>query len=100
MPLETEINHALPEPQIDPEVSILPSRSQWQLFARNGAEQVALAQVWPLVRRLGLRAYESYASLEATVPQSGGDRISCGASADDYGAWRSSSRSLRSDQTR
>lgn len=53
----------------------------------------------PLVWRVRFRAYQDDPPIEAGVAKPGGDRVPRGTAADDY-CLRSSSRNLRSDQTR
>src|SRR5881409_1082764 len=55
MVAETEVPHTPAERQVDGQLPVLHRRPEWQPLARNLAEEVALAQVRPLVgwNRLG-----------------------------------------------
>jgi hypothetical protein len=42
----------------------------------------------PLVGPLGLGAHQDDLAAESRIPKAGGDRVSCGAAADDQGSGR------------
>jgi hypothetical protein len=77
-------------------------RPQSQLLARNGAQQIALGKVRPLIGQLWLRAYKLNLAGKTGVSQAGRNRVTGRATADDQrsGRFLSSSRKRRRDQTR
>ena len=102
MPLNSEIDYALAHPQRDTQLAVLLDGPQCQLLSCNGAQQVALGEVWPLVRQLGLCANQLDLARKTRVPQTSGNGITGRAAADDQGSGRfpSSSRKRSSDQAR
>src|SRR5438067_12414976 len=97
--LDAQLHDTLAEHQLDLELPILLRRPQRQPVAGNGARQITLAQVWPLVRKLSLRPDQRDLAVKARVAKPGRHRVPGPASADDS-RFRSSSRSARSDQNR
>jgi len=95
--VETELQHLVAQLHVDAEVRVLPLRSERQPVGRDGAQQKPFAQVRSLVRRLVLAAQQRDRAVESRIPKAERNRVAGGAGADDY-CFRSSSRSLRSDQ--
>lgn len=102
MPLNSEIDYSLADPQRDIQLAVLLGRPQCQLFPGNRAQQVALREVWPLVGQLGLCANQLDLPRKTRVPQTSGNGVTGRAAADDQGSGRfpSSSRKRSSDQAR
>ena len=89
MVVETEVPHTPAERQVDGQLPVLHRRPEWQPLARNLAEEVALAQVRPLVGWNRLGADQGDVARKGTVAQPGANRIAGRAGADDYRSCRS-----------
>jgi len=87
--VETEVPHTPAERQADGQLPVLHRRPEWQPLARNLAEEVALAQVRPLVGWNRLGADQGDVARKATVAQPGANRVAGRAGADDYRSCRS-----------
>src|SRR5207245_10803401 len=93
MPLHAQVDDALAQAQLDPELAILLSRPQAQPLARHDAEQTSLRDMRALVRKLSLRTNEHDLSGKHGIPQTTRDGVPCGTAANDQ-------RSLDSSPTR
>jgi hypothetical protein len=88
MAIEPEVDHTLPEHELDAELAILLDRTQAETAPRDCAHQVALGKVRPLVGELRLRTDEDDLAVEAAVTQTGPHRVAGRAAADDQRSGR------------
>lgn len=99
--LKPQVDHSLPEHQLDAELAILLRGSQPEPVAAHGPEQEALGQVRSLVGRIVLGADKHDSAVESTIAEAGRNRVAGRPGADDYRlVGRSRSRSWRSDRNR